>query len=124
MRRGPQHDTAALRYNRSVDILDQLKGLADPVRLRIVKLLVLRRAELCVCHLTGALALPQSTISRHLAVLRSAGLVTARRDGKWMHYRISPDVPRQMIDMIRESFTDDTTLRDDDARLDQSLACD
>jgi ArsR family transcriptional regulator len=101
-----------------------LKGLADPVRLRIVKLLVKRDSELCVCHLTGALALPQSTISRHLSILRNAGLVTTRRDGKWMHYSLSPAIPPEMIELVRHSSEGDETLREDDARLDVSLACD
>ena len=116
--------TQAPRYNPAMAMLDQIKGLADPVRLRIVKLLVLRRTELCVCHLTGALSLPQSTISRHLAILRNSGLVTARRDGKWMHYRLAADLPQEMIDWLKCGNSDDDVLQADDARLDASLGCD
>ena len=107
-----------------MEILEQLKGLSDPIRLRIIKLLVLQEAELCVCHLTSALALPQSTISRHLSILRNAGLVTARRDGKWMYYGISSRVPTQMVDMVRASNEDDAILAQDNTRLNKSLACD
>lgn len=107
-----------------MDILEHLRGLADPTRLRIMKLLVARQDEVCVCHLTGALALPQSTTSRHLSILRNAGLVMARRDGKWMHYRISPSVPPQLIELLEKSAHEDLTLAADSSRLDESIACD
>ena len=62
-------------------------ALADPTRLRILSLL--GDQEVCVCHLHASLDVPQPTASRHLAYLRKAGLVEARRDGIWMHYRLS-----------------------------------
>lgn len=62
------------------------KALADETRLRIVALLT--HGELCVCHIQTALELPQPTISRHMAVLRAAGLVSARRAGSWIHYSL------------------------------------
>jgi ArsR family transcriptional regulator len=64
------------------------KALADETRLRILALLV--QGELCVCDLMAALDLPQSTVSRHLATLRNAGLVDDRRQGIWMYYRLAP----------------------------------
>src|SRR6476659_2719755 len=71
--------------------IDQLeavfKALADKTRLRILALL--GNNEVCVCHIHDTLGLPQPTASRHLAYLRKSGLVDARRDGVWMHYRIS-----------------------------------
>ena len=63
-------------------------ALADPTRLRILSLL--GDDEICVCHLHASLDVPQPTASRHLAYLRKAGLVEARRDGVWMHYRLAP----------------------------------
>lgn len=63
-------------------------ALADPTRLRILSLL--GDGEVCVCHLHASLDVPQPTASRHLAYLRKAGLVEARRDGIWMHYRLAP----------------------------------
>jgi ArsR family transcriptional regulator, arsenate/arsenite/antimonite-responsive transcriptional repressor len=63
-----------------------LKALADPTRLRIV--LLLTGGELCVCDLKEVLGLPQSTVSRHMATLKSAGVAGDRRDGKWVHYRL------------------------------------
>lgn len=64
-----------------------LKALADKTRLRILALL--GKNEVCVCHLHDSLALSQPTVSRHLAYLRRAGLVETRRDGVWMHYRVT-----------------------------------
>jgi ArsR family transcriptional regulator len=72
----------------AVDELENLfKALADKTRLRILGLL--GNNEVCVCHLHDSLGLPQPTVSRHLAYLRKSGLVAARRDGVWMHYRVS-----------------------------------
>ena len=63
-------------------------ALADPTRLRILSLL--SEDEICVCHIHASLDVPQPTASRHLAYLRKSGLVEARRDGIWMHYRLAP----------------------------------
>jgi ArsR family transcriptional regulator len=72
----------------SIDRLEAaFKALADKTRLRILALL--GSNEVCVCHLHDSLGLPQPTVSRHLAYLRRSGLVTARRDGVWMHYEVA-----------------------------------
>ena len=65
------------------------KAFADPTRLRILALLN-RREELCVCEIVEALGLPQYGVSRHLGVLKAAGVVTDWRQGKWMHYALDP----------------------------------
>ncbi len=62
-------------------------ALSDRTRLRLLNLM--QDGEVCVCFFTEVLQAPQSTISRHLAYLRRAGMVSARREGKWMHYRIA-----------------------------------
>jgi DNA-binding transcriptional ArsR family regulator len=64
-----------------------LKVLSDPTRLRLAVILSLN-GETCVCTLAEGLAEPEYKISRHLAVMRSAGLVEARRAGTWMHYQL------------------------------------
>jgi ArsR family transcriptional regulator, arsenate/arsenite/antimonite-responsive transcriptional repressor len=64
------------------------RTLADPTRLRLLNLL--SEGEVCVCFLCDALGEIQPKVSRHLAYLRRAGLVTARREGKWMHYGWAP----------------------------------
>ena len=63
------------------------RALADRTRLRLLHLIA--GQEVCVCYLVEILGLPQPTISQHLAYLRKAGLVRARRQGKWMHYRLA-----------------------------------
>lgn len=65
------------------------KAFADATRLRILALLSGRR-ELCVCEIMSVLKLPQAKVSRHLATLRRAGLVRARRQEQWMYYRLAP----------------------------------
>lgn len=62
------------------------RALADRTRLRLLNLM--GETEVCVCYFVEVLRLSQPKISRHLAYLRRAGVVAARRDGKWMHYRI------------------------------------
>ena len=79
---------AAPRRTPPIDQLETVfKALADRTRLRILALL--GNNEVCVCHIHDSLGLPQPTVSRHLAYLRRSGLVSARRDGVWMHYRVS-----------------------------------
>ncbi len=69
-----------------------LKAMADELRLRIL-LLILREDELCVCELTGSLQQSQPKISRHLALLRASGLLTDRRQGQWVYYRLNTALP-------------------------------
>ena len=64
-----------------------LKALADETRLRILGLLT--TGEVCVCHIHDSLRISQPKASRHLAYLRRAGLVTTRRDGLWVHYKLA-----------------------------------
>lgn len=74
----------------SVDVL--FRALSDRTRLRILDTLrdTLRDGEICVCDIVSALKLAQPKISRHLAYLRKAQLVTACKDGQWMHYKLAP----------------------------------
>ena len=83
----------------SLDTIEETyKALADRTRLRILALLV--DGEVCVCHIHDTLRLPQPTASRHLAYLRRAGLVEARREGTWMHYRLA-DMDPVVREIIR-----------------------
>ncbi|HHJ15844.1 MAG TPA: metalloregulator ArsR/SmtB family transcription factor [Gammaproteobacteria bacterium] len=77
--------------------------LADTTRLRVLMLLQ-GRGELCVCELTHALSLSQPKISRHLGQLRESGLVEARRAGRWMYYRIRPELPAWMQTVLHATF--------------------
>ncbi len=69
------------------ELVSVFKALSDETRLRIVKLL--ENGELCVCHIVAAVGMSQSRISFHLKILKGAGLVRDRREGKWMHYRLN-----------------------------------
>jgi ArsR family transcriptional regulator len=76
--------------------------LADPTRLRTI-MVVQSEGEVCVCELTCALQESQPKISRHLAYLRDAGVVRARREGTWMHYRLDPKLPSWAVDILAET---------------------
>ena len=69
------------------------QALGDATRLRLLNLM--GDQELCVCYFVEILKQAQPKISRHLAYLRRAGIVEARREGKWMHYRITPPAGRR-----------------------------
>ena len=75
------------------------KCLADETRARI-SLLIAREGELCVCELTVALDESQPKISRHLALLRSSGLLEDRRRGQWVYYRLHPHLPEWAVQML------------------------
>lgn len=75
-------------------------ALAHATRLRCL-LLLLEHGELCVCELTHAIGAAQPNISRHLGQLREAGLVTDRREGLWIHYRINPELPAWATEVLR-----------------------
>ncbi|GAB6194263.1 ArsR/SmtB family transcription factor [Desulfocastanea catecholica] len=72
------------------------KALADVTRLRILGLL--HAGELCVCDMVAVLQLPQSTVSRHLAYLRTSEWVSGRRKGKWMYYQLHQSTMKKGIE--------------------------
>lgn len=95
--------------------------LSDPTRLRCL-MLIQSEGEVCVCELTHALQESQPKISRHLALMRDAGIVEARREGTWMHYRLEhslPDWARQLVETSHEQLSDLATYRQDARRLTQ-----
>jgi ArsR family transcriptional regulator len=71
------------------DFESALKAAGDPTRTRILKLLEAR--ELCVCQVQAVLGLAPSTVSKHLAILKTAGLVDDQRDGRWIHYSLATE---------------------------------
>ena len=98
-----------------------LSALADKTRLRLLNLMAER--EICVCYFTSILNESQPKISRHLAYLRRAGLVTARREGKWMHYRIdvaSTAATRPVLDAVLRWLQADTQMQAERKRLEQA----
>lgn len=95
-----------------------LKALSDSTRLRCVALLS-RYDELCVCEITHALGLPQPKVSHHLAALRKAGVVSDRKEGLWIHYRIKDDLPGWALRVIEGAVVgallDNTFMADAEA---------
>jgi ArsR family transcriptional regulator len=104
------------------DIQRFFQALGDSTRLRLLNLM--GDQELCVCYFVEILDQPQPKISRHLAYLRSAGIVAARREGKWMHYRIVMPPHPGAAQTLRQTLgwlKDDRAMQADRARL--SKAC-
>jgi DNA-binding transcriptional ArsR family regulator len=91
------------------------KAIADPSRVRILKLL--EQGELCVCQITTVVELAPATVSKHLAALKTAGLVQLRRDGKWAYYRLAERdfnaYARSFLDLVGASLEDDPTTAED-----------
>jgi ArsR family transcriptional regulator, arsenate/arsenite/antimonite-responsive transcriptional repressor len=104
--------------DKSFDMELLFRALADRTRLRLLNLM--GSDEVCVCFFVEVLKMPQPKISRHLAYLRKAGIVDARRDGKWMHYRIiEPRDPRasQMLKTVHDWLSNDSEMQRDRSRL-------
>lgn len=99
------------------------KAFADPTRVRI--LAALRGRELCVCELCDALGMGQSTLSTHLRVIRDAGLVTTRRQGKWIYYAPSASMEplvAAVFGRFARAVESDPLLRRDATALRRRLA--
>ena len=92
------------------------KTLSEPVRLRIVYLL-LEKGELCVCDLVETMELSQSVVSRHLAYLRNNRLVSKRREGVWIYYRITECCCEPLFEYIRQSSEKNAEMQADLRRL-------
>ncbi|HSV30171.1 MAG TPA: metalloregulator ArsR/SmtB family transcription factor [Candidatus Omnitrophota bacterium] len=91
------------------------KAVADRNRVRILKLL--EGGEVCVCQVTAVLDLAPATVSKHLSVLRTAGLVQQRRDGKWVYYRLAEGrlnaYAAQFLALVAASLADDPSTAED-----------
>ncbi len=103
--------------------LEQIfKGLADVTRLRIISLLL--HGELCVCDIQRVLDSPQPNVSRHLTYLKNAGIVSDRREGPRMYYRLAQPnegVRRQLFSFLQAAFQQDATLSADVQKLQKAI---
>ena len=100
------------------------KALADVTRLRILALLL--AGEVCVCDIHEALKIPQPKASRHLAYLKKAGLVDARREGLWMHYHVTEladPILRTIRDAVGHALTHLDLIRRDVTRARKATGC-
>jgi ArsR family transcriptional regulator len=106
--------------------LNITKALADENRLRM--LLALQQGELCVCQITELMGLAMSTVSKHLSILYQAGLVNARKEGRWMYYSLpgkgAPTAAREAVAWVRRSLADSERVAEDARCLKKVLAMD
>lgn len=101
-------------------VLSIFKALSDETRLRILKLL--ERGELCVCDLVAALDMIQPNVSFHLGVLKEAGFIKDRRQGKWIHYMIDDsDIFRRFLLMSIFERLSAESIKEDGKRLKEFL---
>ena len=111
-----KHETAS-------DVQEIARALSDMSRLRA--LCALQDHELCVCQLVELLELAPSTVSKHMSVLRDAGLVRSRKQGRWVFYRLADrdasPVAGQALDWALEHMRDTDRAREDARRLEQIL---
>ncbi|HXI92888.1 MAG TPA: metalloregulator ArsR/SmtB family transcription factor [Blastocatellia bacterium] len=104
--------------NKQFDMDQLLRALADRTRLRLLNLM--GNDEVCVCFFVEILRESQPKISRHLAYLRRAGIVVSRREGKWMHYRITepPDLhAARVLSEVRACLNEDKKMQRERSRL-------
>jgi len=106
---------------RSYDLALLFAALADRTRLRLLNLM--NGKEVCVCYFVEVLGQSQPKISRHLAYLRRAGVVAARREGKWMHYKIvmpNHSGAARMLGEVLSVLAEDRAMQTDLARLEKA----
>jgi ArsR family transcriptional regulator len=108
------------------ELLDITKAMADGNRLRV--LMALADGELCVCQIVELLQLAPSTVSKHMSILRQAGLVEGRKDGRWMYYRLpgrdGSKAARNAVAWVRRSLAESPQSSLDAKRLKAILAMD
>ncbi|MHC4424490.1 MAG: ArsR/SmtB family transcription factor [Planctomycetota bacterium] len=104
-----------------LDFLNIAKALSDENRVRA--LMMLCNGELCVCQIIELLGLAPSTVSKHMSILRQARLVEARKEGKWMYYRLpdedSPKAVTQALEWVKNSLAGDKWVGIDAKQVEQ-----
>jgi DNA-binding transcriptional ArsR family regulator len=102
-------------------IVEVLKAVSDPTRLRI--LMSLYDKELCVCQIVALIELASSTISKHISILKHAGLINSRKDGRWIYYSMNKDagnvINHRLNDMLNSILAYDETINGDRIKLDK-----
>jgi len=102
------------------DLLNVFKALSDETRLKILKLL--DHGELCVCDIVAALNTIQPKVSFHLSILKEAGLIRDRKQGKWIHYRIDDsDMFRRFLLLSTFEKIPEESMRKDRERLEEFI---
>src|SRR5215831_6140427 len=108
------------------EFLNITKALADENRVRM--LVALQGGEICVCQITELMGLAMSTVSKHLSILYQAGLVNARKEGRWMYYSLpkngAPAAAREAVGWVRRSLGGSERIAEDAKRLKKVMAMD
>jgi len=91
---------AVATHSRTERSIELFHALSDETRLEVIELL--RKGERCVCELTDTLDAAQSRLSFHLRVLKDAGIVRDRKDGRWVYYQLDPEVFEEMETLVSE----------------------
>jgi DNA-binding transcriptional ArsR family regulator len=108
------------------EFLNITKALADENRLRI--LMALKDGEICVCRITELMGLAMSTVSKHLSTLYQAGLVNARKEGRWMYYSLpgkgTPTAAREAVAWVRRSLDGSERIVQDEKQMKKVLKMD
>ena len=99
-----------------MEIIGIFKALSDKTRLRIFWMLL--HNKLCVCEIIEVLKMSQSRISRHMGILKQAGLINEERKGKWVIYNLSESLQKELIDYIRKKLKKDLICIEDKKRMD------
>lgn len=99
----------------TVPIEETFQALSEPTRLRVVRLLATTQEEACLCELVDSLLEPQYKLSRHLKILRQAGLLTAEKDGRWVYHQLvsDPEHLNALIEIVAALPDEDGTYAAD-----------
>ncbi|MEI6056644.1 MAG: metalloregulator ArsR/SmtB family transcription factor, partial [Lentisphaerota bacterium] len=106
------------------EFVEVLKAVSDPTRLRIM--MSLCNGELCVCRITALLNLAPSTISKHMSILKHAGLLKSRKDGKWIFYKLNlsdnTGLGLKILSLLKSSLQNDDLIKSDAVRLEEIIS--
>ena len=105
------------------EMVEIFKTLSDITRIRILNLL--NQGELCVCDIMNVLALPQSTVSRHLAILKTSGLISSRKEGLWHYYKLNQEseLEKDLLRILKKNWKNDSESNRDLEKLESACAC-
>ncbi|MDH5655643.1 MAG: metalloregulator ArsR/SmtB family transcription factor [Spirochaetia bacterium] len=105
-------------------LIESFKALSDPTRIRILNLL--SQGELCVCDIMNVLDIPQSTVSRHLSVLKSSRFISSRKQGLWHYYKINrmSELEKDLFAILEKYREKDSYFSKDIKTLKLKCSCD
>jgi len=103
--------------------LKAVKALADASRMRVVAVLA-DNGELCVCQIIALLHLAPATVSRHMSVLQNGGLVSSRKEGRWVYYRLSESFPPMLKKWLEKALARSSQIAGDRQEMNRIVACD